>query len=169
MQKLEFKNVTVLYNEENVNKKMCKNKNILMNIWCIISVLTIFVIMFISIYITQNLLETLSIIISLLLMIGLIFGSIFLGYRIIYRRTIKAFLFMDWLFKMKEIQAGWYNDKILLRVQHSNGIDDYSLQSFLRTIKNELVITDKSDKNKLIHIFIDIRSNEKTKIVIVNE
>lgn len=169
MQKLEFKNVTVLYNEEDINKKICKSKSRWMNIWSAITVLMIFVIMFIVIWIAHNLPDVLLILISLILMIGLMFGSIFLGYWIIYRNTIKAFSFMEWLFRMKEVNAGWYNDKILLRVQHSNGIDDYSLQSFLRTIKNKLIITDKSDKNKPIHIFIDIRSNEKTKIVIVNE
>lgn len=168
MNKLEFKNVTVLYDEEKVNKKICKSKNRWMNLWSVITALLIFAIMFVSVFITQNLPEALSILISLILMIGLMVGSIFLGYWVVYRNTIKAFSFMEWLFRMKEVYAGWYNDKILLRVQHSNGIDDYSLQGFVRTIKNELVITDKSDKSKPIHIFIDITRDEKTEITIEN-
>lgn len=168
MNKLEFKNVTVLYDEEKINKKICKSKNRWMNFGCVVTALMIFVIMFISVFITQNLPEALSIVISLILMIGLMFGSAFLGNWVIYRNTIKAFSFMDWLFRMKEVYAGWYNDKILLRVQHSNGIDDYSLQGFVRSIKNELVITDKSARSKPIHIFVDITSDEKTKITIEN-
>lgn len=87
---------------------------------------------------------------------------------LIYRNTIKAFSFVEWLFRMKEVYAGWYNNKILVRVQHSNGIDDYSLQGFVRSIKNELVITDKSDKSKPIHIYIDVTNADKTDILIEN-
>lgn len=100
------------------------------------------------------------------LVIGISF--VYLGFWLIYHKTIKAFSFVEWLFKMKNVYAGWYNDKILLRVKHSNGIDDYSLQSFVRSIKNELEITDKSDRSKPIHIYIDVTSDDKTRVVIEN-
>lgn len=168
MNKLEFKNITIIYNEEDVNKKVCKRKERQMNLWCVITAILTFAMLFVLLGFTTNLPEALSIIIDLIFMLIWMFGSVFLGYWVVYSNTIKAFSFMEWLFRMKEVSAGWYNDKILLRVQHSNGIDDYSLQGFVRTIKNELVITDKSDRTKSIHIFVDITSNEKTEITIKN-
>ena len=75
----------------------------------------------------------------------------------------------DKLFEeVEEVYAGWFNNKILLRVQYFNRICDYSLQEFVGKIQNELVITDKSEKGRLIHIYIDVTSNEKTEIVIEN-
>lgn len=168
MNKLDFKNITIIYNEEDVNRKVCKRKERQMNLWCVITAILTFVMLFVLLGFTTKLPEALSIIIGLIFMLIWMFGSVFLGYWVVYRNTIKAFLFIEWLFKMKEVYAGWYNDKILLRVQHSNGIDDYSLQGFVRTIKNELVIIDKSDRRKPIHIFVDITSNEKTEITIEN-
>lgn len=139
-----------------------------MNLLGVITALIILVIAFNSGWYTQNLSEALSIIIELILTASLMFGGAFLTRWIVYHNTIKAFYFMSWLFRMKEVYAGWYNNKILLRVRHSNGIDDYSLQGFVENIENELVITDKSDRNKPIHIFIDITSNEKTEVTIEN-
>lgn len=168
MNKLEFKNITIIYNEEDVNKKVCKRKERQMNLWSVMAAILTFVMLFVLLGFTVNLPEALSIIIGLIFMPTLMFGSLFLGYWVIYRNTIKAFSFMEWLFRMKEVHASWYNDKILVRVQHSNGVDDYSLQGFVRTIKNGLTITDKSDRSKPIHIFVDITSNEKTEITIEN-
>lgn len=91
-----------------------------------------------------------------------------MGYWFVYHKNIKAFLFIEWMFRIKNIYAGWYNNKILLRVKYSNGIDDYSLQGFVRSIKNELEITDKSDRSKPIHIYIDITNDKKTNIKIEN-
>ena len=170
MNKLEFKNITVIYNEEDVNKKICKRKERQMNLWCVMTAILTFVMLFVLLgfTVTINLPEAFFYIIGLIFMLTWMFGSVFLGYWVVYRNTIKAFSFMEWLFRMKEVHAGWYNDKILIRVQHSNGIDDYSLQGFVRTIKNELTITDKSDRSKPIHIFMDITSDEKTEITIEN-
>ena len=136
--------------------------------YCFIDVVTIFVIMGISCITTINLPEVLSIMLMLILMTTLMLGGTFFIDWLVYHKNIKAFSFMDWLFRMKEVNAGWYNNKILLRVQHSSGIDDYSLQGFVRSIKNELVITDKSDRSKPIHIYIDITCNERTEIIIEN-
>lgn len=167
--KIEFENVTILYNERKVNKKLCKKKNILMNLWSAISAVTIFILVILGAFITYDKMpEILSILIILVLfgVSGVALPS--LGYWIIYHKTIKAFSFVEWMFRIKNVYAGWYNDNILLRVKHSNGIDDYSLQSFVRSINNALEITDKSDRSKPIHIFIDVTKNEKADVLIEN-
>lgn len=162
-------NVTILYDEEKVNKKLCKKKNILMNLWCAISAVIIFILVILGAFITYDKMpEILSILIMLVLFVALEFGLTSLGYWLVYHKTIKAFSFIGWLFRMKNVYAGWYNDKILLRVKHSNGIDDYSLQGFVRSIKNALEITDKSDRSKPIHIYIDVTNDDKTNVVIEN-
>lgn len=167
--KIEFKDVTILYDEEKVNKKMCKRKNRLINLWCVISAIIMFALVILGAFITYDKIpEILSILMMLILFVLSGFGLASLGYWLVYHKTIEAFLFVEWLFRMKDVYAGWYNDKILLRVKHSNGIDDYSLQGFLRSIKNELEITDKSNRNKPIHIYIDITKNENTDILIKN-
>lgn len=166
--KLEFENITVLYNEETINKKLCKKKNRRMNMWTVVITLISFISMFYFSWLTRNLSEVISMIVMLITFLIVGFGGVYFTYWLVYHKVVKAFFFMEWLFRMKEVYAGWYNDKILLRVQHSNGIDDYSLQGFVRAIKNELVITDKSDRSKPIHIFVDITSNEKTEITIEN-
>lgn len=167
--RIEFKNVTIIYDEGKINKKLCKKKNVLMNLWCLLSSLMMFILLIAgSLIIYNNMPEILSILI--LLVFFLVFGFVLVsfGYWLIYRNTIKAYAFVEWLFRMKEVYAGWYNGKILLRVKHSNGVDDYSLQGFVRSIKNELEITDKSDRSKPIHIFVDVTHEEKTNILIEN-
>lgn len=171
--KIEFDNVTILYDEEKVNKKICKRKNRLMNLWCVISAFIISFIIFMLIIlcslITYNKMsEILSILLILILFGVLELGLLSMGYWFVYHKNIKAFLFIEWMFRIKNIYAGWYNNKILLRVKYSNGIDDYSLQGFVRSIKNELEITDKSDRSKPIHIYIDITNDKKTNIKIEN-
>jgi hypothetical protein len=66
------------------------------------------------------------------------------------------------------VYAGWDDDKILLRVNHQNQINSYNLHSFVGSINNDLEITDMSDKNKPIHISIDVIDDDKTYIVIEN-
>lgn len=167
--KIDFKDVTILYNEENVNRKVCKKKNRLMNLWCTISAIILFVLVVLGAFITYDKMpEILSILIMLILFGASGFGLVSMGCWLVYHNTIKAFSFVEWLFRMKDVYAGWYNDKILLRVKHSNGIDDYNLQGFVRSIKNELEITDKSDKSKPIHIYIDVTNDDKTNVVIEN-
>ena len=166
---IEFKNVTVTFNNNKVNKKLCKKKNRYMTLWCFMTVLLMFVALTLGFLMTQNVSFFLLTIVESVLILGAIFGFTFLGYWLIYHKTIKAFFFVEWLFKVREVYAGWYNDKILIRVQHSNGIiDDYSLQGFVRSIKNEFVITDKSEKGKPIHIYIDVTNDDKTIILIEN-
>lgn len=166
---IEFENVTILYDEEKVNKKLCKKKNRLMNLWCAISAVTIFTLVIMGVFITYDKLsEILSILIILVLFIVSEFGLVSLGHYLIYHKTIKAFSFIEWLLRMKNIYAGWHNNKILLRIEHQNGISDYSLQGFMKSIKNELKITDKSDRRKPIHIYIDVTQNAKTDVLIQN-
>lgn len=163
--KLEFKNVTITYSDEKANKKICKRKNRYMNIWCVLCALFMSIFLFFGAWITCSM-STIVISIFFILFLGIEIGFVFLGYWLIYHKINKTFFFVEWLFKVEEVYAGWFNDKILLRVQHSNGINDYSLQGFIKNIKNELVITDRSDRNKPIHIFIDVTDDEKTKILI---
>lgn len=130
--------------------------------------LMIFAFMCVCVAFLYDISMVLAVVTSLIgfLVIGISF--VYLGYWLIYHKTIKAFSFVEWMFRMKNVYAGWYNDKILLRVKHSNGIDDYSLQGFVRSIKNELEITDKSDRSKPIHIYVDITNDDKTNVVIEN-
>lgn len=140
-----------------------------MNLWCAISVVIMFILVILGAFITYDKMpEILSILIMLVLFVALGFGLTLLGYWLVYHKTIKAFSFIEWLFRMKNVYAGWYNDKILLRVKHLNGIDDYSLQGFVMSIKNVTEITDKSDRRKPIHIYIDVTNDDKTNIVIEN-
>lgn len=128
-----------------------------------------FVLVVLGAFITyERMPEILSILIMLVLFGVSGFGLASLGYWLIYHKTIKAFSFIEWLFRMKNVYAGWYNDKILIRVKHSNGTDDYSLQGFVRSIKNALEITDKSDRSKPIHIYVDVTNDDKTNILIEN-
>lgn len=140
-----------------------------MNLWCAISAVIMFILVILGAFITYDKMpEILSVLIMLVLFVSLGFGLVSLGYWLVYHKTIKAFSFIEWLFRMKNVYAGWYNDKILLRVKHSNGIDDYSLQGFVRNIKNVLEITDQSDRSKPIHIYIDVTNDNKTDITIEN-
>lgn len=140
-----------------------------MNLWCVLSAFTMFVLVVLGAFITyERMPEILSILIMLVLFGVSGFGLASLGYWLIYRKTIKAFSFIEWLFRMKNVYAGWYNDKILIRVKHSNGTDDYNLQGFVRSIKNELEITDKSNRGEPIHIYIDVTNDNKTEVLIEN-
>lgn len=168
MNKIQFENVTILYDEEKVNKKLCKNKNRLMNLWSFITALLILAFMFVCVMFLYGISTVLAVATSLIVFLVIGIGFTYLGYWLIYHKTIKAFSFIEWLFRVKNVYAGWYNDNILLRVKHSNGIDDYSLQGFARSIKSELEITDNSDKGKPIHIYIDITNDDKTSILIEN-
>lgn len=165
MSRIEFRDVTVIYDEEKVNKKMCKKKSLLMNLWCLLSTLVMFIILINCASINCNMPQILLILVYIVYFLGLLLGN-----WLIYRNTIKAFDFMDRIFKIKNIHAGWYlNNEILLRVKYPNRVTDYSLRKFIGIIKNELVeITDKSDRNKPIHIFIDITNKDITSILIDN-
>lgn len=97
-----------------------------MNLWCFLSALVIFILFIVGAFITYGKVpEILLFPILLISFIALGFGSVSFGLWLIYRNTIKAFSFVEWLFRMKEVYAGWYNNKILVRVQHSNGIGSY--------------------------------------------
>ena len=139
-----------------------------MNLWSFMTALFAFILIFTTSYFICDISIILTVITEMIIFLLFVFGFGTLGYWLIYHKTIKAFSFIDWLFRMKNVYAGWYNDKILLRVKHSNGIDDYSLQGFVRSIKNELEITDKSDRSKPIHIYVDITNDDKTNVVIEN-
>lgn len=86
----------------------------------------------------------------------------------IYKEVIPSYYFMEWIFCVKKIQAGWYNDKMLIKVWQKSGVDYYNLHNFLNCIKNELIITDTSDKMHPIYLHIDVTENNKTKVLIEN-
>lgn len=161
--------MTIIYDEEKVNKKMCKKKNLLMCLWCLLSALMIFSLVIVGEFVTYNKIpEILLILIFFILFIVLGFSFASFGSWLIYRNTTKTYTFVEWLLSVDEVYAGWYKDKILLRVKYLNGVDDYSLLGFVRCIKNELDITDMSDRSKSIHIFVDVTQEEKTNILIKN-
>lgn len=166
---MEFKNVTIIYDEENVNKKLCKKKDRYMALWRALSILLLFTLFIFGAWATCVVPMFITITVFLMLSLGIATGFLYFGRWLIYHKTTKAFFFIEWLFEeVEEVYAGWFNNKILLRVQYFNRICDYSLQEFVGKIQNELVITDKSEKGRLIHIYIDVTSNEKTEIVIEN-
>lgn len=102
------------------------------------------------------------------LIVGCLCGITCFTYWLIYHNVCTSFFFVEGLFRAKDIYAGWYNGKILIREQYSGGYQDYSLQGFVSDIHNKLEITDKSDGYKPIHIYIDVTDDDKTEILIEN-
>lgn len=174
MDRIEFKDVTVKYNEEKINKELCKKKRIYMNLWVVLTALLMMGSLFLGVWLTQDMSDKKIAIYSIvfgILFFSITTGFIYIGYRIIYQNIpedIKSYSIMEYLFRVMEVNAGWYNDKILLRVQNVSRTEDYSLEEFVHYIKNEIIIVDNSTKNKPIHIFIDVTDNDKTEVRIEN-
>lgn len=169
MDKLKFKDVTVIYNKEEVNEEICEIKNRLLNLWYCATTVWSFVIVLYFIDFAKNMPETLVVVIGVILLLIGIPGGILFGQWFIYRKSSDTFLFMDKMFEAEEVYAGWRRNEIYLRTKNpSKRINDYSVREFIEPIKNALVITDKSDRNGSIHVFIDVTSNNKTEITIEN-
>lgn len=169
MSKLEFTNITVIYNEEKVNKKLCKNKRLLANIRMLISPFLFLILLFFGLLFLYKFYSLVLLFIISFLIVGCLCGIIYLTQWLIYHNVCASFFFVEELFKIKDIYAGWYNNKILIRAQYSYGYQHYSLQGFVSNIhNNKLEITDKSDRCKPIHIYIDVTNDDKTEILIEN-
>lgn len=169
MDKLEFNGITIIYNKEEVNEEVCERKNRLLDLWCCVTTVWTFVMSLYFVEFAKNMPETLVIVIGTILLLIGIPGGMLLGHWFIYRKSSDTFLFMDKMFKVKEVYAGWKRNEIYLRTKDlSNKINDYSVREFIEPIENALVITDKSDRNGSIHVFIDVTSNNKTEVTIEN-
>lgn len=96
-------------------------------------------------------------------------GSAYFTHWLVYHKTTKTFLFMDQIFKVKDISAGWYYDRILFGVECSDNTVYYSTERFVSKIQNNVTVIDKSDRGKTINVYIDITDDDKTEITIENK
>ena len=170
MQKLEFKNVTIQYDENSVNKKKVRRHNAIMYIGT-----TIFAVLWLisSVFIIEGISKIISNEIAILacslivaiaeMLLGVWVISIISGKQ--YGNT-NAGMWMEYIFRQNEIEVGWFNERLQFCTKNNNGARYYSLNSFLTPMKSEVVVNDESNKQGLINVTIDITNDEKTIVTI---
>ena len=172
MQELKFKNVTIQYDEDSVNEKKIRKHNTIMYCGTTIFVILWMVLSFFTMewifHIVENEVATYgwsTVVIIAELLLGI------WGISIICSKQYgnpKAGMWLDCILRQKEIEVGWFNERLKFVTTNSNGSRDYSLSSFLTPMKSEIVVNDETNKQGLINVTIDITDDEKTIVTVKN-
>lgn len=166
MAKLNFKNLSVEYDERDISKSSIrKNRAIeIVGALCIFIGMIIVGLLSTLIGIEQGLWIILFDFISISLTLG---GGMFLIYKIQQKVSPNHFDLVTWLmrFKHSEIEVGWLNDRFVVELWDGRGgWMKYDLQKFIGC---DYVLVDSSDKTKTIFMKIDLMT-DTPKISITN-
>lgn len=158
MAKLNFRNLSVEYDEKKISKSSIRKSRTIE----IVGVLWIFI----GIIITGLLSVIIGIehgfwlflfdLISILLVLG---GGMFLIYKIQQKVSPNHFDLVTWLmrFKHNEIEVGWLNDRFVVELWNGrDGWMKYGLQKFIGC---DYVLVDNSDKTKTIFMEVDLMTD----------
>ncbi len=158
MAKLNFRNLTVEYDEMKISKSSIRKNRAIE----IVGALCIFIGIIVA-----GLIGTIIgiehwfwIIMFDLISISLVFGGgLFLIYKIQQKVSPTHFDLVTWLmrFKHNEIEVGWLNDRFVVELWDGRGgWMKYGLQKFIGC---DYVLVDNSDKTKTIFMIVDLMTD----------
>ena len=158
MAKLNFRNLSVEYNDKQISKYVIrKNKTIeIVGSLCIFIGLIIVGLLSSLIDLEHGFWIILFDLISVFVTLG---SGLFLLYKIQQKIFPKYFDLVTWLmkFKQNEIEVGWLNDRFVVELYDGRGSwMKYSLQKF---IGSDYVLVDNADKTKTIFMTVDLMSD----------
>lgn len=166
--------VTVKYNEEDFNKKIANVysiKIILFIIFAFIIAMAIGVagIMKMDNYVSDGLV----VIIELIYIIAAIGGIVYVVMKKIPKNYIPAFDTIEWLTRQKEIEAGYFKERLMFYLPNASSNHFFSFRYVISWIKKEYkptIITDKDiDKAKPIEVIFDFCDQNSYVITIKNK
>lgn len=167
MAKLEFKNLSVEYNEMKISKssiRKCKTIEIVVGALCVFVGLIIVGLLGTLIDIGIGIWLILFDLVSISLVLG---GGMFLIYKIQQKVSPKYFDLVTWLMKFKhnEVEVGWFNGRFVIEMWDGRGgWMKYTIPKF---IECDYMLADDSDKTKPIFMTVDLMT-DVPKIIISN-
>ena len=158
MAKLNFRNLSVKYDEKEISKSLIrKNSTIeIVGALCIFIGIVIVGLLSTLINIKQGFWIILFDLISVSLVLG---GGMFLIYKIQQKVSPNHFDLVTWLMKFKhnEIEVGWLNDRFVVELWDGRGgWMKYGLPKFIGC---DYVLVDNSDKTKTIFMEVDLMTD----------
>lgn len=167
MKELNFNNVKLIYNESEINKKTILLNNCVLILSSLLTVVLMFLSMFI---IPDNLLNTgLGLIVGIIIALTILFIGVCLTYFTLENKLPKHFDFVSWLIKLKQndIEFGTFNGRYLIRVFTTDGWKTMSLERFINE-KDLLIDSNNADYSKPLRLIVDC-TNEQTKVYVCNQ
>lgn len=166
MAKLNFRNLTVEYDEMKISKSSIRKDRVIeiVGVLCILMGIIVAGLISTIIGIEHWFWIILFDLISISLVLG---GGVFLIYKIQQKVSPNHFDLVTWLmrFKHNEIEVGWLNDRFVVELWDGRGSwMKYGLQKFIGC---DYVMVDNSDKTKTIFMTVDLMT-DTPKISITN-
>ena len=158
MAKLDFKNLSVEYDEKKISKSSIRKNRAIEIIGALCIFIGVIVVGFISTLIGIE--HGFWIFLFDLISIFLVFdGGLFLLCKIQQKVSPRHFDLVTWLmrFKHNEIEVGWLNDRFVVELWNGRGgWMKYALQKFIGC---DYVLVDNSDKTKTIFMTVDLMTD----------
>lgn len=167
IKELNFKNLTVRYDEDRFSKSIMRKVKAIENIGMLILLIASFGMIGINIAVWDlNNYFGLSVLIGFVTMFVTIFGGTFIFYKICEKFSPRHYEFITWLMKFKsnEIEVGWLNDRYVVNMYGQHG---WIKKEFCHFIDEDYKLEDRADKSKPVHMTINL-VNDDVEVVVEN-
>lgn len=165
IKELNFKNLTIKYDAEQLSKSVIRNTTIAEYTIIIL----FFVIYFVAMTLNGELLGfekhfVLTIIIGVILSGIFVFGMAFVIVNFHEKLVPRHYDFITWLtrYKEDEIEIGWLNDRYIVNMYGQHG---WMKKEFGNFIDEDYKLEDKTDKSKPVHMTINLANGDVEVIV----
>lgn len=166
MEKLEFKNLRINYDENIYSKKKIRKYHIIEIITGISASILFFVLSILYGIKKTEYNPIIEIFITLMILVVSIGGAFYINMKYKKKHLPKNINFFDWMmnFKPNDVEVGWFNTRYLVRLYTANGYMMRNIENFVAHEYN--LVDDVADRGK--PIFMEITMNDVIDVHLTN-